>query len=330
MRRPAGVVVAAVVLGLIALFGIFAEVLILGVSLLVQSPVMPHLPAMRATLLVTNAAVLCFFLFCEWAVVGLFRMRRWARIAMLIVSGVMFCVSAILCVGMILIRVPALPVTKGPSPVSLQAVFVGMSVFYGLLSLIGAWWLVYFNLRPVRAAFAAADPRLLNGQAVPASETSAWRVVLVVWAWLMLAGALFFPWAIWTRLPVFLFGLVLHGAVAMAVLAAYATVQVFAGVGLLRRWKAGWYVTLAWQIYSIAYSATMLLPGTGRRFAEYQQQLANQWSGLTVTSPHATVFVSQRPFMEMMFLLGLVVVLVLTWVLIRERGDFLGRESPAV
>jgi len=167
MRRPAGVVVAAIILGLIGLFGIFLEVLLLGVVLFVQSPVIPHLPAMRVALLVANSLALCFFLFCEWTVMGLFRMRRWARMAMLIVSGVGFCLSAVLCVGMALVPVPALPVTRGPSPVSLHAVFLGMAVFYGLLSLLSAWWLVYFNLKLVRVAFAPGEPRLPDARITP-------------------------------------------------------------------------------------------------------------------------------------------------------------------
>lgn len=167
MRRPAGVVLAASILGLIALFGIFGEVLVLGVILLVHTPVIPKFPGARAALLIVNGAALAFFLFCEWTVVGLFRLRRWARIAVLIVGGLVFCISTVLSVGMVVVHVPPLPVTKGPSPISLRAVFLGMSIFYGLLSLTGAWWLVYFNLAPVRAVFAAADPRLPARAATP-------------------------------------------------------------------------------------------------------------------------------------------------------------------
>jgi hypothetical protein len=35
------------------------------------------------------------------------------------------------------------------------AIILALAGLYGIISLIGIWWLVYFNLRPVRAAFAA-------------------------------------------------------------------------------------------------------------------------------------------------------------------------------
>lgn len=322
MRRPAGVVAAAIVLGLIALFGIFAEVLILGVTLFVAGPVIPHMAAGRATLAAVNAVALCFFLFCEWTVVGLFRMRRWARIAMLIVAGVVFCFSAILCVGMAVVRVPALPVTKGPSPVSLHEVFLGMAVVYGLLSLIGAWWLVYFNLKPVRAAFAPAGPQPVEGRAEPAGST-AWRVVIMVWAWLLLLGALVYPLAIWARVPLFLFGVVVRGTDAMAVLLGMMLVQVVLGVGLLRKWKAAWYVGVASLAYWVLHVLSFMLPGSWARFTAYQQEVAGRW-GVTVTSPGETRYFGAASFMWLGLVVGMAAVVVLTWALIQQRRDFLG------
>lgn len=330
MRRPPGVVVAAVILGLIALFGIFGEVLILGITIFVHAPVIPSLPAARATLLVTNTAVLCFFLFCEWTVAGLFRMRRWARVAVLIIGGLMFCISAVLCVGMTLVHVPPLPVTRGPSPVSLHTVFLAMATFYGLLSLVGAWWLVYFNLGPVRAAFRAADPRLRAGETVgPGSATPASRMVIVVWACLMLAGSLFFPWALWMHLPVFLFGGVLRGAAAAGTLAGLLIVQVFLGIGLLQKWKAAWYVGLASLAYWVAHALSFLLPGAWARFGAYQRELAARW-GAGAHFGHTALAMNQRPLMAMGLGMGTAIVLVLAWALVRRRGDYVGRASVAV
>lgn len=333
MRRPGGVIVAAIVLGMIALLGIFGEVLVLGVSLFVGTPGIPNFQAARAMLVAMNCVALAFFLFCGWTVVGLFRMRRWARMSILVVGGVVFCLCAVLAVGMVLLRNSAPPLAS-PTAVSMHAIFLGMAVFYGLVALIGAWWLVYFNVAGVRAAFAAADPRLGDGQGygegqAQGSAVTGWRMVIVVWAWLLLVSAGFFPWAIWAHMPIFVFGAILRGAAAVGVVLVYVAVQAFVGVGLLRKWKAAWYAAMLWQAYSIAYFVAMLVPGTWRRFTAYQREIAGQWH-LTVTSPQATQMIDQGPFMMLAFGVGAVIFLVLTWALIRRREDFLEAPSIAV
>jgi len=207
-------------------------------------------------------------------------------------------------------------------------VFLGMAAFYGLLSLIGAWWLVYFNLRPVGTAFAAGDPRLMEGRAEPAGSAP-WRVVIMVWAWLLLFGALFYPLAIWARMPLFLFGVVVRGTAATTVLLGLMVVQIVLGVGLLRRWKVAWYVGVAALVYWVAHVLSFLLPGAWARFVAYQQEVARFW-GVTVTSPGETRYFSAAPFVAFSLAVGVVIVLVLAWALVRQREDFLRKRLPAV
>ena len=334
MRRPAGVVVAAVILGLMALMGIFGSLISVVVTVFAGNPAVPPVPGMRAVMIATTVMMLSFSLFCAWTVVGLFQMRAWARYSILAIGGLEFLFSALMCVVMILVR-NAPPVTAAaPPPVSYRAVFLVMAAFYGGLSLIGAWWLVYFNLAPVRAAFSRSLPPaatdLEPGLAGPAvgpgvgsgAETSGWRIVIVVWACLMLLGILYLPFIFAMHLPLFFFGVVVRGNAASTLMLALLAVQFYLGVGLLRKWKPAWYVALAWQVYSVAFLLTFLMPGMWARFSAYQQDLMGRW-GVTAASPNGNYFVDPRPFAEMGMVLGLAIVVVLTVALMRRREDYL-------
>ena len=268
MRRPAGVVVAAVVLGLMALIGIFISVGSILVKLLMHNPAIPAVPGIKAMMVATTAVLLGFFLFCAWTVVGLFQLRRWARYAILAIGGVEFSFSALMCGTMILMRNMPLPVpATGPSPVSIQAVFLGMGMFYGLLSLIGVWWLAYFNLAAVRSAFShgitlgvATESALPGVEGVQPHEliqprcTPGWRIVIVVWACLMLLSILYLPFIFAMHVPLFFFGMVLRGTVANVLMLILLGIQFYMGVGLLRKWKPAWYLALAWQAYTVVFS----------------------------------------------------------------------------
>jgi hypothetical protein len=314
-----------------ALMGIFGSLISIATTLFIQNPAMPSIPGMRAIMAVTMGGMLCFFLFCAWTVVGLFRMRPWARYSILAIGGLEFCFSALLCGVMILMRNMPTPMpAAAPSPVSLQVVFLGMAAFYAFLALIGAWWLVYFNLKPVRAAFSAtAQPVMAPGlsesqtiMAQPQAGTPGWRIVIIVWACLMLLSVLYVPMVFLMHVPLFMFGIILRGTPATVLILVLFAVQIVMGVGLLRKWKGAWYLALAWQVYSVVFFLSFLLPGTLARFTAYQQELMGRW-GVSMTSPNANVFVNPMPFMMLGMVLGAGTVIVFTVALFQRREDYL-------
>ncbi len=337
VRRPAGVVVAAIVLGLMALMGAFGSLVSMIVPFLMPNPAVPQVPGLRAIMAMTTGLMLCCFLFCLWTVVGLFRMRPWARFSILAIGGLEFCFSMLTCAVMILMRNlgPSVPQPITPSPVSYQTIFLGIGVFYGILSLIGLWWLVYFNLRSVRAAFAGAAPESAaiispaESSAAPAREpTPGWRIVIVVWACLMLVSILFFPMMLLMHMPLFLFAIVFHGGEAAALLLALLAVQLYLGVGLLKKWKPAWYVGLGWQVYTIAVFLAFLVPGVMSRFMAYQQELMSRWTyppttlnGAPIPAMNPAVFM--KPGMALGAVAGIAMVILFTTALMRRRGDYL-------
>lgn len=340
-QRPAGVVVAAVVLGLMAAMGIFGSLISAATTFFLRAPGMPEVPGVRAVMVVMAVAILCFFLFCGWTVVGFFRMRAWARYAILAIGGIEFCFCALIGASMVLLRSMPLPVPAGtPSPMNMGIVFLAMAGFYGLMSLIGAWWLVYFNLKPVREAFsgaamAARDLAMVPGfapapgeaeavmAAAPAQPgTSGWRIVIIVWACLMLFSLLFFPMVFMTHLPLFIFGMELRGVAATTTTVVLLAVMVYIAVGLLKKWTAAWYVALAWQAYTLVFFLTFFVPGVWARFISYQQEIQGYWLS-RMNLPSAPPAMDIRPVMAMGMVLGGAMVAVLTWALVERRGDYL-------
>ena len=341
MRSPVGVVAAAVVLALMTVVGLLGSLASLVISFLATGAIAePTIPGMRLVMILTTVVMMAFFLFCAWTVLGLFRMRRWARYSILAIGGLEFCMTALTGLVMIFMRnvIPP-PPTAGPTPIGMPAMMVAMGAFYGGLSLIGAWWLVYFNLAHVRAAFSGAgttSPELATMGRQPSASwqarsasgkppaPSGWRIVIVVWACLALFSSLFFPLVLVLHLPMFLFGVVVRGTTATVVVLLMLAVQLFLGLGLLRKWRAAWYVALAWQVYTVAYFAAMALPGMPARFEAYQLEVMGRWHFTTTTSYSTQMMtVNMHAGMAIGIVVGVATVVLLTMALIRRRGDYL-------
>lgn len=330
MRRPVGVTAAAVILGIMALLGAGLMLLSLLFSLFVHSPLLAS--PLRPFVALGNALVLCFFLYCGWTVVDLFRMRRWARISAVVIGALVFLTSGVTVFGILAVRqfVPAPP---GTSPEDMMAVFMGLAAFYVLICLVGLWWVVYFNLRHVRAAFADSGVMVTNpdilppGGAVmlpPSGEgTPGWRIVIIVWAILVLFSALVMPVTALMHTPLFLFGAILTGPAETGTLLVLAAIEIYMGVGLLRKWKAAWYVALFWQIYCAVFFLSLTLSGVRSRFLAYDQQLMARWSS-TGGEAYPATLIPVGSFMAIGMILGGIFVIIVTIALIQRRDDYRG------
>ena len=328
MRRPVGVIVAAVILGLMALMGTCAMLLSLAFAIFTRNPIIPN--AFRPFIILTQGFGLALSLFCAWTVVGLFRMRRWARITTIVLGAALFLIAVVSAVGIFMVRnfVPAPP---GSAPGTMSFIFFGIAAFYLFLSLIGAWWVVYFSLAHVRAAFSSAQIMVTNpdilppgGAAMlPGSEgTPGWRVVIIVWACLMLVGVLSLPMLLVMHVPLFIYGMVLTGARALAALLILVAIEIYLGVGLLKKWRPAWYVALAWQIFAAGSFISFLIPGMMARFVAYQQQLITQWAPASPVPPFA--FTPPASFMAILVIFSAAIIALFTIALFKRKADYLG------
>ncbi len=157
MRKPVGVIFAAVILGLIALLGTAVAGLALGVTLYSHRPLIPRIPAVEAGMYLMAG----FCLFCLWTAIHLIRMRRWTRPAMVVVGGVVFVFSTLAGGGLMWVRqsgwvdLIASMAPPGPYSGAVQAAVAGAAVASFLIAVAGVWWMVYFCRGRVKAAFSA-------------------------------------------------------------------------------------------------------------------------------------------------------------------------------
>jgi hypothetical protein len=265
-------------------------------------------------------------------VVGLFRMRGWARISMAVLGAVIGFFSLLSGVAVLWAVRFTQFLPPGPSSGMAQTVLSVMAGFCFAIALVGVWWLVYFTRARTRAAFAGSRPLSADSVAVlppgawgsaPTPGTPGWRIVIMVWAWMMLVCAVFLPCLLWLHPPMFIFGVVVRGGAATAALAVFWLVEIYLGIGLLRRWKPAWYLALLFQAYSVLYCVSFLIPGVWTRYMAYQQSLISQW-GLPTATPGNPSMVEQGPFLAIVFVFSAVLVVLFTWALIERRKDYLG------
>jgi hypothetical protein len=160
---PAGVAIAAVVLGLMAFVGLLfaaGSVMLLFVT---HYPLIPRIPVVRLAAAGMDALVLALVALSACTIVGLFRLKIWARYSIVLLGVLDFLVFALMALGVAVARtksgMAAVPLPNNPH-VTLGDIMLGLAAFYAVLSLIGVWWLIYFNVKSVRLTFAEAEARL--------------------------------------------------------------------------------------------------------------------------------------------------------------------------
>lgn len=162
-RVPAGVGIAAAVLGLMALVGLLMAACSAFALFMTNSALIPRIPTVRVAVGLTDVLLLALVVLAACTVLDLFRMKQWARYSMIVLGSLDFLFFAVLMTGVMIGRVKsgmaAMPIPGHPT-LTLGDMMLLLAGFYAILALIGLWWVVYFNLRPVRLAFADAEMRL--------------------------------------------------------------------------------------------------------------------------------------------------------------------------
>jgi hypothetical protein len=168
-NRPAGVGLAAAVLSLLICFGVVCLIGAVGALFLTHNRVVPQIPTVRIILSSFDLLLLLFLAWCAWTVVGLFRMRSWARLSMVAIGFLNFLVFAVF--AGLLVRARYTPIILGmdahPNPAMpfpLGMIILALAAVYGVVAVIGLWWIIYFNRRTVRVAFEAAKLNSLPPQ----------------------------------------------------------------------------------------------------------------------------------------------------------------------
>lgn len=329
-RRPVGLVAAAVVLVLLACFvvlggmGVLASVLLLHVPQVDQQ--LEQFPALKAIEIVNGIVILLMGGLCAWTAADLLRVKKWARISILILGGMIAFFSLVECALFSMMAFHPLMLTPQAGQVSPELVKVMFLVMAGmsfLFMLVGVWWLVYFNLRSVCAVFAghvdvAPEERPADAPIERAKpEGDAIGVLVSCLAVLYLLGAAGMVVGALLHLPLLLFSHIFDGNAASMMMLFMAAVSIWMGIGMLRRLKAAWAVALVFNAFGLLSELWMLLPMS--HTPELEQELLVRMVG------HGFP-VESSPLIEPMILIGAVggilLILAVFWMLWRAKPLF--------
>jgi hypothetical protein len=278
-------------------------------------------PAMMASMLHGTMIVMALVdtALAAWAIatlVGLARMKNWARYSVIVIGGGLALIGLFGVVGMIfaqtLLTSGAMPAI--PDPVHVRIVMLIGGFFYLAIAGVGIWWLVYFAMRSTREAFAlAATPQAPPpiGYAPPPSpyaastyEVAAYiptpdptaapivyptpipvqvtpapptrPLAISIIAWLLIAAAVCCLPVALLPFPLFICGIFITGLAAHLTILCLAVIYALVGIGLLRLEKIALYAATAIQLFGLVNVGLLLLPSYRDRMIAYQQELTQK------------------------------------------------------
>ncbi len=269
--------------GVIAILGstVAAIGVLLGtVGVLILPPPRARVPGILPIMFVMMAA---FFAITVWGIfagIGLLRFRNWARMSVLVWSGMTAPISLLIVVVFLFMPLPMPP--GSPARVgAFTRLFIVL--FYGAPLAIAIWWLILFTRTRIvtqfkRAQFASAQlssPGALPIEGDPALGASAtvWSpdsaapgayapvpppmptpdlpIPIIVLACFFLLSSLSFVMVFLMHMPAMLFGVAIGGAAGTAVYVVWCLLYVSSGVGILKRVAWSYSVAIGLQILGL-------------------------------------------------------------------------------
>ncbi|MGB7190162.1 MAG: hypothetical protein WBD10_08510 [Acidobacteriaceae bacterium] len=158
---PAGVVIAAVVLGLMTFAGLLIAAFSAFALFVAHSALIPRIPSVRIVAGGLDALILALVILAACTIVGLFRLKVWARYSITLLGLLDLLVFSLMTAGVLVGRVKSgmasMSIPNNPN-ITLGDILLWLAGFYAALALIGVWWMIYFNTSRVRKFFAASQP----------------------------------------------------------------------------------------------------------------------------------------------------------------------------
>jgi hypothetical protein len=328
MKRPIGLILSAALLSLAALFFVVTAVFMVFAGIFVD-----HHPFIAATPTVTPhfyiylmlAVAVFYAALATWAtltVIGILRLRSWARYSILIIGGLTALFSLIGGIGTVASRamlpnLSAQQLNADPRIFSLVSFII--IAFYLTVAAVGVWWLVYFNLRPIRELFSIAKFQIpLSAGTVVTPDPVPTPIKII--AGFLLVGAVFCLLCIFLPFPAFFLGFILPPTVAHVLYLAFAALAAFAGYGLLHLKEPARLLTMAFLLLGFCNVAMAALPWYQSKLHTYTTQILHSIP-LMPGQPAPPTAYSSILFLLSAFI-GLVVYSVFFWFLHRHRAAF--------
>ena len=169
---PAGVIIAAVVLAVMALIALLVAACAAYIMFATNSALIPRIPSVRMVAGGLDALIVALVILSAATIIGLFRLKVWSRYSITILGLLDLLVFAFMAVGILVVRaksgVASLTIPNNPG-ITLGEIMAGLASLYGVLALIGVWWMIYFNTERIRLVFAESR----NEVPLVSHETSA-------------------------------------------------------------------------------------------------------------------------------------------------------------
>jgi len=297
MRTPVAVTASAIVailgstLALIFAAGVIA-------SLFIDTS--PRQPELAPTIVFGAALIAASAIFGVLTAVGLLGLRSWARTSILVFAGLTAAASIF---GLLMMMSVALP--PDISAATRQTFRRTMALMFGIPFAISVWWLIQFNTRSTKAAFASGISGPGSGRPLSISLI----------AWSSLIGGVTSLVPILTRAPAMFFGVQFNGWAAGVIYAVIAGISIYIGKGLLELDEGARVVGIGWFSFSFVQLAVNLLVPSMRARIMALQRAAIQ------NQPNANSF-NQDMAINVFFGFGAIVTGLCIWFLIRERAAF--------
>jgi len=229
-------------------------------------------PFMRNALLATQGLMTCLSLFGMATGIGLFYLRHWARISILIWGGMSVFVGLLGISIVFLMSFSPTPPAPDLPPEGMQAVRWILLIVYGVPLLIGTWWLVLFNRQTVKTQF--AGPTFADAVDLPQKPACPLAISVLAWFYITsILNLLFLPFLPF-RVPIFVFGRVLLGSVGLTVLILSCLAFFLAGIGLLKLKPWSYPLTLGLQLFWLASTVvTVLSPNYNSAMDSFMKEM---------------------------------------------------------
>jgi hypothetical protein len=262
MSRPAGVTASAIVSIIGSAFMLLAAVgMLVGAFVTpAQAPAQPQVPHMAAVASAMAAVLVGLAALGVWTAIGLFKLRSWARLSILVFAGFMTVMSLFTGVTMALAPMP-----PGMDPGTMRMIRPTIVAMYAVPFAIGIWWLVQFNTKATKDAFA--------GIVAPGDGPVRPLSISIIGWWSVLGGVCCVIPAV-MQLPAFVAGAIVTGWGATLLYAVFAAVNFYIGRGLLALRERARILAIAFYGLGIVNVAVLeLVPGRYERLLEYERTL---------------------------------------------------------
>jgi hypothetical protein len=303
MSRPVGVTASAVVaiLGSVLTL-VFASLAVASLFIETTQPQPPN----SAPFVVAGALMfVAFACIGFWTSAGLFRLRPWARTAILVFAGFLAAGSVLTLLMTMVVPMP--PDMGAATQHTVRRLIAGM---FGIPLVIAIWWLIQFNTQSTKAAFASSIAGPASGR--PLSIT----IIAVS----CIFGGVSCLFAILARAPAFLFGMSFNGWSGGVIYAIFAAISLFIGKGLLDLREEARILAIGWCGFWLVHgSLVTLVPSLRERMLELQRAMLQSQGNPTPFDTGVLANVS--------FAFTVIIVAAAIWFLIRNRAVFVGTEN---